>query len=245
MNPLADRALAWIIAKHCSCHHSDWIGIEINFWLFCDAFRSYILQKSGCSSFSLYVYLSAPSWDFFVCSMLRRIETALGNIKEGLVVDLHILMNFSVLSRSALLNFLDLPDTKQTREKVLYLVHFAKTLQGHLVKNNSHPFRAEDFGLWNSLSGWRALWVPRTEQLFSEWICLLSLRFSTFLLHFKGWWKCFSSFACAQKATDTASKNTVTLTYPLILSGSFSKGLCNVEWPRKQVDKSTVWLLLM
>lgn len=42
------------------------------------------------------------------------------------------------------------------------------------------------------------------------------------------------------KATDTASKNTVTLTYALILSGSFSKGLCNVKWPRKQVDKSTL-----
>lgn len=42
------------------------------------------------------------------------------------------------------------------------------------------------------------------------------------------------------KATDSASKNTVTLTYPLILSGSFSKELCNVKWPRKKVDKSTV-----
>lgn len=38
--------------------------------------------------------------------------------------------------------------------------------------------------------------------------------------------------------TDTASKSTVTLTYRFILSGNFSKGLCNVKWPRKQAGKS-------
>lgn len=42
------------------------------------------------------------------------------------------------------------------------------------------------------------------------------------------------------KATDSASKNTVTLTYPLILPGSSSKGLCNVKWPRKKSGMTSI-----
>ena len=42
------------------------------------------------------------------------------------------------------------------------------------------------------------------------------------------------------KAADSLSEDTVTLTYPFILSVSLSKGLCNVKWPRNQVDKSTL-----
>lgn len=34
---------------------------------------------------------------FYFCSITWGIETALGNIKEDLVVDIHILVNFSVL----------------------------------------------------------------------------------------------------------------------------------------------------
>lgn len=100
---------------------------------------------------------------------------------------------------SALLNFLDLSDRTFWCLCLVYVTHLAKTLQGCLIKNNSCSFWAEDFGLWNSLSGWRALWVPRTERLYSQWTCPLCLWFSTFLLHFKDWWKCFSFFACAQR----------------------------------------------
>lgn len=251
MNPIADRALPWITVK-LSCHHSDWTGIEINYWLFCGAFRSYDLHKSEGRSFSLYVYLSASSWDFFVCNILRRIETALGKIKEGLVVYfthfsvvyLHILVNFYVLNRSALLNFLDLSDKTCSCLCLAYLVHFAKTLQGHLVKNNSCSFWVEDFGLWNPWSGWRALWCQEQSTSFRVILPAFPLVFH-FSAPLQRLVEVLQLLCLCSKAIDTASKNTLTLTYPLILSGSFSKGLCNVKCPRKQADKSMVWLLLM
>lgn len=58
---------------------------------------------------------------------------------------------------SALLNFLDLSDKTFWCLCLVYLTQLAKTLQGCLIKNNSCSFWAEGFGLWNSLSGWRAL----------------------------------------------------------------------------------------
>lgn len=74
-----------------------------------------LLDPTICISLDVAVFLSlclsvSSQLRYFACSILGRIETALGNIKEGLVVDLDILVNFSVLNRSALLNFLGLSD---------------------------------------------------------------------------------------------------------------------------------------
>lgn len=90
------------------------------------------------------VYLSAPSWDFFffVCSILRRIETALENIEEDLAVDLQLSVNFSVWSRSALLNSLDHSDkTFSFICLVIYLVHFRKLFRDASWKSIPIPLK--------------------------------------------------------------------------------------------------------
>ena len=57
-----------------------------------------LLDPTTCISLDVAVSLSVCicqlQAEVFFCSVLWRIETALGNIKESLVVDLHILVIF-------------------------------------------------------------------------------------------------------------------------------------------------------
>lgn len=124
MNPLVQRALAWIIEKHFPCHHNgysnrDWNNFS-NFML---------LHIMICVCMDLAGFctgLSALSWDFqsitYVATELKYAQESISvlqcvenwnSIRKlwDLAVDV---MNFCVLNDSLLLEFLDITDKTLT-----------------------------------------------------------------------------------------------------------------------------------